>query len=48
MARPAGAYRLERYAIEPIVKEIVARHGATIAALSPASGQGTLMRVSFP
>ncbi len=31
-----------------IVKEIVARHSATIAALSPASGQGTLMRVSFP
>ena len=31
-----------------IVKEIVARHGATITALSPASGQGTLMRVSFP
>ncbi len=31
-----------------IVKEIVARHGATISALSPVSGQGTLMRVSFP
>ncbi len=31
-----------------IVKEIVARHGATIAALSPVSGQGTLMRVIFP
>ena len=31
-----------------IVKEIVARHSATIASLSPASGQGTLMRVIFP
>jgi two-component system, OmpR family, sensor histidine kinase TctE len=31
-----------------IVKEIVARHGATIAALSPAGGKGTLMRVVFP
>ena len=31
-----------------IVKEIVTRHGAVIAALNPTSGQGTLMRVSFP
>jgi two-component system sensor histidine kinase TctE len=30
-----------------IVKEIVASHGASIVALSPASGQGSLMRVSF-
>lgn len=31
-----------------IVKEIVTRHGAVIAALNPTSGRGTLMRVSFP
>ncbi len=31
-----------------IVKEIVARHGASIVILVPASGKGTLMRVRFP